>query len=215
MSGDARDIGASPESSPLARRRMLLAPAASLVAVALVALACGTWIEAKAWVGQCLLERAWRAMQADPARAAVAPWPWADTAPVARLLAPAQHADVLVLAGATGRTLAWGPGHLDGTPLPGAPGNAVLTAHRDTHFAFLARLAVGDPLDVETRAGRHRHYRVTRVRIVDIGAIGPALAAGVDADAGASALTLVTCYPFAALAPGTRMRFVATAIAVD
>ncbi len=44
--------------------------------------------------------------------APVKPWPWADTHPVARLIAPAQDADVLVLAGASGRTLAFGPGHL-------------------------------------------------------------------------------------------------------
>ena len=54
------------------------------------------------------------------------------------------------LAGVSGRTLAFGPGHVDGTPLPGDPGNSVLSGHRDTHFAFLRELRSGDILLVST-----------------------------------------------------------------
>jgi hypothetical protein len=52
----------------------------------------------------------------------VKPWPWADTWPIARLSAPRHGVDLFVLAGATGRTLAFGPGHVDGTARPGRPG---------------------------------------------------------------------------------------------
>ena len=70
-----------------------------------------------------------------------------------------------MLEGAGGATLAWGPGHLPGTPAPGsgpgpqgepevggraAAGNAVIAGHRDTHFAFLEALLPGDLLEVET-----------------------------------------------------------------
>lgn len=55
-----------------------------------------------------------------------------------------------------GRTLAFGPGHLSGTAPPGAIGNAVISGHRDTHFAFLSALRVGDGIVVEGRDGRHR-----------------------------------------------------------
>ena len=66
--------------------------------------------------------------------------------------------DELVLAGASGRTLAWGPGHLDGSAPPGAAGNAVLSAHRDTHFRFLQRVVPGDPL---VDRARERRYAAT------------------------------------------------------
>ena len=91
----------------------------------------------------------------DPA-ARVKPWPWADTHPVARLIVPAHRVELLVLAGANGRTLAWGPGHVEGTAAPGDAGNAVVTAHRDTHFAFLRDLVPGDRIVVETPAGTIR-----------------------------------------------------------
>jgi sortase A len=71
---------------------------------------------------------------------------------VARLVVPSEDVEMIVLAGASGRTLAFGPGHLKGTPLPGQAGNAVISGHRDTHFAFLARLHLADEVDVERPA---------------------------------------------------------------
>ena len=96
---------------------------------------------------------------------------------------------VLVLAGASGRTLAFGPGHLGSTPLPGAGGNSAIAGHRDTHFAALADLALGDRLWFEI-PGRTLGYRVTETRVVD------RVEVGVLADRGHEGLTLITCYPF-------------------
>jgi sortase A len=163
----------------------------------------GAYIEAKAHLAQILLRRAWDRSRARAAE--VRPWPWADTHPVARLSVPGRGVDVLVLAGASGRTMAFGPGHLDGTPLPGAEGNAVVTGHRDTHFAFLRRLERGDLVLVEGRDGRTRRYAVTEARIVDRGDVA------VVRDVGDTRLTLVTCYPFFALRPGGPLRYVVTA----
>jgi len=58
--------------------------------------------------------------------------------------------------------MAFGPGHLSGTPLPGEAGNAVVTGHRDTHFAFLRRLRLGDVLEVERPDGRPGATRSAR-----------------------------------------------------
>ena len=110
------------------------------------------YIHAKAQVAQVAAARR-VGPQARATGSAAKPWPWADTHPVARLVAPAQDADVLVLAGASGRTLAFGPGHLDGSAQPGDRGNAVITAHRDTHFRFLRAIAPGDELVVERADG--------------------------------------------------------------
>jgi sortase A len=112
---------------------------------------------------------------------------------------------MIVLAGASGRTLAFGPGHLTGTPLPGEEGNAVISGHRDTHFAFLARLRPGDEVDVERPDGQWRRYVVSGAEVVDRRAVG------VAHDAGDTRLTLVTCYPFATLRPGGPLRYVVTA----
>ena len=183
------------------RVRTLVVVALALVGVALFGN--GAWLYAKAALGQWLLQRAWTHMRAggEPVR----PWPWADTHPVARLIVPAADADELVLAGASGRTLAWGPGHLDDSAPLGAPGNAVVSAHRDTHFRFVRTLAEGDEVIVELADGARRHYRVRDRYVVDARAMQLPRATLVPT------LTLVTCYPFDALVPGGPLRYVVVA----
>ena len=166
----------------------------------------GLYIHAKAQLAQMLLERAWQRTLAG--EAAVKPWPWADTWPVARLVAPAQHTDLLVLAGASGRSIAFGPGHMDGTPLPGAAGNSVIGGHRDTHLAFLRHLKRGDRLRVERADGTRTEYRVTELDVLDKSDTW------VTRNDGPSRLTLVTCWPFDALRAGGPQRFVVIATRV-
>lgn len=175
----------------------------ALLALSLVFLVRGAWIPVKAQVAQALLHRAWARTRAGERQ--VKPWPWADTWPVARLRIPASGSDFIVLAGASGRTLAFGPGHLDGSASPGGEGNCVLSAHRDTQFAALARLAPGDRVEVERPDGRRRGYRVERASVVD-----RKDTALLQPEAGA-VLTLVTCYPFHAIAPGGPLRYVVRA----
>jgi sortase A len=95
----------------------------------------GACIPAKAWVAQELMQRAWR--RAERGESRPVPWPWADTWPVARLSAKGGEIELIVLAGGSGRTLAFGPGHLSASALPGEFGNSVIAGHRDTHFQFL------------------------------------------------------------------------------
>src|SRR4029078_417855 len=78
-----------------------------LVVAGTVSFGNGVYIYAKAQLAQVLLHRAWDRRATG---SAVKPWPWADTHPIARLIIPARAADILVLAGASGRTLAFGPG---------------------------------------------------------------------------------------------------------
>ncbi|HEV8630228.1 MAG TPA: class GN sortase [Thermoanaerobaculia bacterium] len=187
----------------------LRALALLLLAAGSAQLGAGWYLPAKAVAAQGLLRLAWERTRVtgEPAR----PWPWARHWPVARLSValhdPPQQVDEIVLAGAVGASLAFGPGHLDGTPLPGEPGNAVLAGHRDTSFAFLARLRRGDALLVETPRGERRRYVVAETRIVgkdDRGMLAPTPV---------PALTLITCYPFDAVWPGTPLRYVVRAVA--
>jgi sortase A len=184
--------------------RRLLRHAATALAV-LLAVA-GLWqiaaagtILAKAWLAQVLLAQAWAATLGGAS--AVRPWPWADTYPVARLQAPSQGIDQVVLAGASGRTLAFGPGHLGGTAAPGGTGHTVLSGHRDTHFRFLRDLRAGSRLRLQRPDGAWQGYRVVETRVID------ARRARLHPGDGRPALTLVTCYPFDAALPGGPLRY--------
>ena len=121
---------------------------------------------------------------------------------------PAHDVDLLVLAGANGRTLAWGPGHVEGTATPGARGNAIVTGHRDTHFAFLRAVKRGDAVFVESADGTTRRYRVERTFVADHASLV------LPADDRATTLALVTCYPFDAIDPGTPLRYAVVARAL-
>jgi sortase A len=153
-----------------------------------------------------LLHRAWDRTLAGEAQAK--PWPWADTWPVARLKLPAVDADLIVLAGASGQALAFGPGHVSGTAAPGRPGLSIIGGHRDTHLKVLAELAPGSRIEIQRPDGETRVYRVETTSIAD--ARHP-WAAPVEADG----LVLVTCYPFDALIPGGPLRYLVHAAPVE
>ena len=123
--------------------------------------------------------------------------------PVARLTAP-DGEGAIVLSGVSGEAMAFGPGHMTGTPYPGEPGLSVLAAHRDTHFRFLKDVKIGDRVRVETDDGRSLDFEIVETRIVQ------AAASGLEPDGAAPQLALTTCYPFDAVRRGP-MRFVAIA----
>ena len=163
----------------------------------------GAYIPAKAWLAQELMQRAWT-RGANGAEQAT-PWPWADTWPVARLTARSGEVDLIVLAGGSGRTLAFGPGHLSASSLPGQKGNSVIAGHRDTHFNFLREVEVGESLVVETISGRRHLYKIIGVDVVD------SRRGSLLLDTDEPTLSLVTCYPFDARDPGGPLRYIVTA----
>ena len=162
----------------------LMAAGTALVASAL-------YIPAKAALAQVLLERAWVRTQAGEVD--VRPWPWADISPVAVLKVPRLGERSIVIEGASGQAMAFGPGHMINTPPIGAPGTAVVAAHRDTQFSYLRDVKDGDSIVVETADGQNSAFRVVETRVVR------ADASGLDPnDSGPTGarLALVTCYPF-------------------
>jgi sortase A len=176
---------------------------AGLVVTSLLFFGQAGWIYTKAWLAQFLMECAWSRTLEGEER--VKPWSWADTWPVARLTAPRLDKEQLILEGASGRTLAFAPGHLAGSALPGTSGNMVVAGHRDTHFAFLRDLEKDDLLVVGTPDGQEHRYRVVSSGIVHENQTE------VLVPRGDGALTLVTCYPFDAIVPGGPLRFVVKA----
>jgi sortase A len=107
--------------------------------------------------------------------------------PVARLVIPKIGLDEIVLEGISDDALNGGPGHFPGSPLPGRPGNAIISAHRDRHFRKLDDLEVGDTLTTEAGSAMARWVIVSK-RVVDKDA--PALFPSKR-----QRLTLTTCWP--------------------
>jgi sortase A len=163
----------------------------------------GAYIPAKAWLAQELMARAWMRGHEDNDRHV--PWPWADTWPVARLVARSGDVSLIVLAGGSGRTLAFGPGHLSASALPGETGNSVIAGHRDTHFSFLRDVEIGESLTIERIGGRRHTYKIVGIDVVD------SRRGSLLLDTDAAVLSLVTCYPFGAADPGGPLRYVVTA----
>lgn len=161
------------------------------------------WIHAKAILAQFLLETAWS--ETLSSQKEVKPWPWADTWPVSRLSVPRLGIDRIVLAGASGSSLAFGPGHLFGTALPGENGNVVIAGHRDTHFSFLQELKKGDEVHLQTNNGKNIPYRISEIRVIHENETHY-LSQGDE-----SILTLITCYPFNAITAGGPMRYIVIA----
>jgi len=185
----------------LSRHRTGLVVGVALCAAGLALFSGAGYIHAKAWLAGALLDHAWEQRLSGAGLAETRPWPWADTAPLARLQVPRLDIDRIVLAGASGRTLAFGAAHLDGTAEPGARGNSVITGHRDTHFAFLRHLRSGDMVRLQAANGDWKTYRITGSEVFD------ARAARLDAATGHNVITLVTCYPFDAVVPNGPLRY--------
>ncbi len=157
------------------------------------------YVHAKAVLAQVLLERAWQ--QSMVLGEAVKPWPWADVAPVAQLSVARLGIDQIVLAGDSGRALAFAPGWSASSAAPATVGVSVISAHRDTHFRFLETLVVGDIIEVRT-AHATRSYRVESFAVADSASEQIALQADGDA------LVLVTCFPFDAIDANGPLRYV-------
>lgn len=149
---------------------------------------------ARGWLAQ---ERARSEWDQRVARAAVehsravaasaSPRVAASGTPVARLVIPKIGLDDIVLEGVTAASLNGGPGHLPGSALPGAEGNAVVSAHRDRHFRRLGEVAIGDTIRTQT-IDDSVSWTVVGRRVVDRGA--PAI----RSESG-PVLTLTTCWP--------------------
>ncbi len=163
----------------------------------------GAYIPAKAWVAQELMQRAWR--RAQDGESEIPPWPWADTFPVARLSAKGGDIELIVLEGGSGRTLAFAPGHLSVSALPGEQGNSIIAGHRDTHFQFLQFMKRGESIMVQMADGKNHLYQVTDIDVVD------SRRGSIIIDTESPMLSLVTCYPFGAPQAGGPLRYVVTA----
>lgn len=177
-----------------------------LFALAVVFLARGLYIPAKAALAQRLLASAWEETLSNehPNK----PWPWSDTYPVARLCAPTHGINQIVLAGDRGNSLAFGPGLHPDSDLEKTSGVVLISGHRDTQFNFLKYLKRGEPLTLQTQDRRLTHYRVQDIQVVN------GKQAIIQQPDNNQWLVLVTCYPFNSINANPSLRYVVIAKAI-
>jgi LPXTG-site transpeptidase (sortase) family protein len=114
-----------------------------------------------------------------------------------RVVIPKIDLDSIVVEGVSRKMLSEGPGHIKGTAAPGEPGNAVISAHRDTFFRHIYELNKGDEILVK-RGGKIFHYQVTGKKIVMPDDVA-VLKQTTDPQ-----LTLITCYPTYYIGPAPK-----------
>lgn len=187
--------------------KAIAAGIAAIAAGGLFLIADGLYIKAKAELSQVLLERSFAAELAGADN--VRPWPWADFVTEAEISAPRLKRSAVVLSGASGETLAFGPALLAGTPRPGEEGTAVIAAHRDTHFAWLKDVKAGDRIEVLRRDGKRLTFIAGKARIARWDE------SGIDPHAFGHNLALSTCWPFDAKERGPLRYIVEASLAPD
>jgi sortase A len=165
------------------------------------------YLHAKAELAGVLIRRAWE--QTTPSGEPHAPWPWADTHPIARLRIPRLNYDEIVLDAATPRALAFGPALLLSGASLGKSGNVVLAGHRTSWFLPLEKIAQGDSIQIAWFDTR-RHGLYERAYVVDFIQIVPPQDVELLAPTSEDALTLVTCYPFGS-SPHSPLRYMVRA----
>lgn len=133
-----------------------------------------------------------------------APATGATGEPVLWLDIPSVGISQLVVEGQDGETLSRFPGRAD------AGRATLIMAHRDTHFRGLADIREGNSLQLETRIGTLRSYRIQAIHICDKQEVVAFLQSHVDEDC----LLLLTCYPFRYIGPAPE-RFVVLAEPVE
>ena len=184
-----------------------------LFSTSLWQLASAGWIQGKSIIAQQLLNHSWnktlidqgkinlqKAKAADQKTITHKPWPWADTWPVAKLIVPQHHIEQIILAGDSGSSLAFGPGHSFASATPNSAGTTIISAHRDTHFRFLKELKLNEMLFIQT-IDKTMSYQVYEIKIVDSKTFR------LQPVRDRQTLVLVTCYPFDSLDSEGSLRY--------
>ena len=163
----------------------------------------GLWIHVKAVTAQWLLHQAWE--EALTTHQPVKPWPWADTWPVGRLIIPRLGINQIILADASGQSLAFGPGRVgNGNVSKDNQEDLILSGHRDTHFSFIRDVQLREKMALQSLQGGWRNFVVKKMEVVD------SRSNQLIQNLGETSLQLITCYPFDVVRPGGPLRYVVT-----
>lgn len=162
----------------------------------------GVYMDAKAHLAQVLIEYSWSS-KGDQNQAAK-PWWWADTKAIATLEAPRLRKRLFVMQDDSGESLAFGPGHLNGSANIAEDGHVMIAGHRDSHFAFLQDIKIGDVIKTTNSKAKSISYRVTDAYVMDT-------RKDTLTQYQHQQLTLITCYPFNSVITGGPLRYIVNA----
>ena len=161
----------------------------------------GSYMQAKAWLAQWLIEDAWQSALKTPEQQ-IKPWFYADSYVTAQLSWPSQDKTLTILSGASGRNLAFAPSHFLPSGEFGSDRGILIAGHNDTHFAFLQKVKVGEQFSLQTQNGVVEQYQVRGIDVIHQSQHEFLAKAG---------LYLLTCYPFNSLISGTELRLLVSA----
>jgi sortase A len=170
--------------------------------IGLATFAYGAYTPLKAELAQYLIHQAWE--EAIATGEGVKPWGWADMHPVLRLQSIKHDQDLIVLSGDTGNVLAFGPGLSSDTPYINQLSSLMISGHRDTHFAFLQNVSLGEKFEVTTADNNKQIYQVSNIEIIDT------TKQDITISDDRAEIKLITCFPFDAVVAGGSLRYVVT-----
>ena len=179
----AQKLSPEPRGRTIARAICL-----GLVTVGVVTAVSAARLPFEAAKNQRVLEHAYA--ETVEAGTPVKPWKRSDVAVAGKLVYPRLRKSLVVVTTGSEEALKAGPSLIPDTAPIGAPGASVISAHRETHFAFLRHARVGDRIQAAGSDGQLRDYRVTTIEVIDVDDLT------VPIGQSDSSLVLFTCYPF-------------------
>lgn len=171
--------------------------------LAIVLIIQSMYMPAKAWLSQQLIAYSWEQGQVN--KKSSPPWPWADTAAIAKMSVKRLNKSIVLLKGTDPTTLAFSAGVMHQYSTLNAVSPFVVAGHRDTHFSFLQDLKMKDVIALNDIQGKTQWYEVENIEVVDSNKMPLLLTED------APSLTLITCYPFNAIRAGGSLRYVVNA----
>jgi sortase A len=99
--------------------------------------------------------------------------------------------------------MAFSVARLKSSGMPGKPKSTILSGHKDSHFAYLKKLKLGDEIITQDKHNFHS-YKVTSINIINSNVEKLHIR-------NTNELILTTCYPFSDFQFGGPLRFVVVA----
>ncbi len=180
---------------------------AALCAAGIAVAASGAAVPITAQVSQILLEQAY--VQTVTTGKVQSPWGAPEMRAIGKLSVSRLDVSEIILDAGTKQVpkdaMRAGPMLMPNSAAIGKPGTSVIAAHRDTHFAFLKNIRVGDVIEAAGKDGVMQPYRVANMQIVESDKLM------IRKGQTQNELALSTCYPFGSVRGGTK-RYVVHAV---
>lgn len=177
-------------------KTLALLGCAALSAFGMAVAASGAAVPFTAKLSQVLLQQAYT--QTVATGQAGRPWGSSDITAIGKINVPRLGVSEIIVNATTPAAMRAGPSLMQGSAAIGTPGTSVIAAHRDTHFAFLKDIRVGDIIQAAGKDGEMLSYRVSSMQVVEADQFT------ITKGQTSNDLALSTCYPFGSVRGGTK-----------